>query len=390
MSAESESRSGPLSDLRVVELASVGPGPFAAMVLADLGADVIRIERPEAVASGHSTDFLLYRNRRSVAVDLKQRDAAGLVLRLVKSADVLIEGFRPGVAERLGIGPERCLSVNPRLVYGRVTGWGQEGPYAAAPGHDINYIAATGVLKAIGRASGKPAPPLNLVGDFGGGGMLVVVGVLAAVLEARRGGLGQVVDAAMVDGAALLTTHTLSLMATGGWQEGLERNVLDGAYPLYDLYLTADDEYVAVGALEPRFREALLDQLGLGSEFPARIDRSDWPRLRQQLTEVFGSKTREEWAALAGDSQLALSPVHSFSDAPANPHNRERGTYVEVDGVHHPAPAPRFSRTPAANPTGAPLPGADAAEALSAWGIEADVIADLVRAGTVRTREDPR
>lgn len=387
MSTEPQSRPGPLSDLRVVELASVGPGPFAAMVLADLGADVIRLERPQAVASGQSTDFLLYRSRPSVAVDLKHEMAAPLVLRLVESADALIEGFRPGVAERLGVGPEQCLSANPALVYGRVTGWGQDGPYAAGPGHDINYIAVTGILSAIGRAGGKPAPPLNLVGDFGGGGMLVVVGVLAAVLEARRSGLGQVVDAAMVDGAALLTTYTRSLMANGGWQEGLERNVLDGAYPLYDLYSTADGEYVAVGALEPRFRQALLDQLGIGGEFPGEIDRSEWPRLRQRLTEVFGSKTRQEWAALAGDSQLSLSPVHSFSDAPANPHNRARRTYVEVDGVHHPAPAPRFSRTPAATPTGAPLPGADAAEALGAWGFEGSEIAALVRAGAVRTRE---
>jgi alpha-methylacyl-CoA racemase len=329
----------------------------------------------------------MYRNRPSVAVDLKHHDAAQLVLRLVEPADVLIEGFRPGVAERLGIGPEQCHAVNRGLVYGRITGWGQDGPYAGAPGHDINYIAVTGVLKSIGRACGKPAPPLNLLGDFGGGGMLLIVGVLAALFESRRSGLGQVVDAAMVDGAALLTTYIMSLIAHGGWEEGLERNVLDGANPFYDLYPTSDGQYVAIGALEPRFRAALLDRLGLPNEFPDDIDRKDWSRIRERLTAVFRARTREEWSALAGDTQLSLSPVHSFTEAPANPHNRGRGTYVEVDGIAQPAPAPRFSRTPAATPTAAPLPGANAMDALGAWGLDTEEIAGLVRARVVHTRD---
>ncbi len=379
----SSSRRGPLSDLRVVEVASVGPGPFAAMMLADLGADVIRLERPEAVGVGRPAEFILNRGRRSVAVNLKHAEGAELVLRLAESAEVLIEGFRPGVAERLGIGPEECLRVNPRLVYGRATGWGQHGPYAMSPGHDINYIGVTGALKAIGRASGRPAPPLNLLGDFGGGGMLLTVGVLAGVMESRRSGLGQVVDAAMVDGAALLTSYIVSLVSNGSWQDGLERNYLDGANPFYDVYLTSDGEYVAVGALEPKYRRALLEELKLVAKVPDEPEREDWPRIRALLEEAFIGRSREEWAALFGRSDLALSPVHSFGDASTNPHSRARGTYVEIDGIPQPAPAPRFSRTQLPVPEPASLPGSDAVEVLDAWGLSPHEIEGLLRAGAV-------
>jgi alpha-methylacyl-CoA racemase len=372
-----------LSGLRVIEVASVGPGPFAAMLLADLGADVIRLERPEAVGVGRPAEFILNRSRPSVAVDLKQDQGAELVLRLVESADALVEGFRPGVAERLNIGPERCLSANPRLVYARVTGWGQDGPYAMSPGHDINYIGVTGALKAIGRAGKKPVPPLNLLGDFGGGGMLLVVGVLAGVLEAKRSGRGQVVDVAMVDGTALLTTYIMSLVASGAWQEGLERNYLDGANPFYDVYQTSDGEYVAVGALEPKYRRALLEELRLSGEVPDDPERVDWPTIRARMEEIFQTRSRDEWASLFGRRDLAVSPVHSFADAISNPHSQQRSTYLEVDGFTQPAPAPRFSRTQLPAPTSAPLPGANATTALEHWGLTPAEIASFVQMGAV-------
>jgi alpha-methylacyl-CoA racemase len=379
--------SGPLVGMRVVEIAGMGPGPFAAMLFADLGAEVIRIERPASVEGPRAQDFLLQRGRPSVAVDLQAPDGPALVLRLVKSADALIEGFRPGVAERLGIGPDACLAVNRRLVYGRMTGWGQDGPYASAPGHDINYIAPTGALKAIGRQGGKPAPPLNLIGDFGGGGMLLAVGVLAAVIEARQSGLGQVVDAAMVDGAALLTTGFFSFTAAETWQDQLQSNWLDGGVPYYDVYETADDQYVAVGALERHFYEALLEELGLLSEFPDQYDRARWPDLRLRLTEAFRTRTRDEWASLTGHVGLCLSPVHSFYDAPSNLHAKHRSAYVEVDGVVQPAPAPRFSRTPGSIRMGPPLPGENTVEALLDWGLSEEDVAELRSTRTIRTRE---
>jgi alpha-methylacyl-CoA racemase len=377
---------GPLSGIKIVEIASAGPGPFAAMLLSDLGAEIIRVDRPESIEVARPADFVLTRGRRSVVVDLQAEGGAAVVLRLAESADVLIEGFRPGVAERLGIGPEECQRVNGKLIYGRMTGWGQDGPYASSPGHDINYIAITGLLKAIGGKDQKPSIPLNLLGDFGGGGMLLVVGILAAIVESRISGEGQVIDASMVDGAALLTTSTMGVVSTGKWQDERQSNSLDGGYPYYDVYLTSDDEYMSVGALEPKFYKALMDTLGISDEFPNQYDRTRWPDLRQRLTEIFRSRSREEWSTLAGDASLCLSPVQSFWDAPLNVHNRERGVYIEVDGVVQPAPAPRFSRTPATVQMPPPLPGEHTSSALLDWGFSEGEIVELSHANVIRMR----
>jgi alpha-methylacyl-CoA racemase len=367
---------GPLAGVRVVELAGIGPGPFCAMVLADLGAEVLRVDRPAATRPAWPT--VLARGRRSVAVDLKHPDGAGVVLDLVAAADALVEGFRPGVAERLGIGPDACLARNPRLVYGRVTGWGQEGPWRHAAGHDIDYIALAGALHPIGHAGGPPVPPLNLVGDFGGGGMLLALGVVAALLEAGRSGAGQVVDAAMVDGAALLTTQFHELLAAGLWTEERGANLLDGGAPFYGVYETADGRHLAVGALEPQFWAELLRRLGLdGGDLPAQPDRDGWPLLRERLAALFRTRTREEWCELLAGTDACVAPVLGFGEAPAHPHHRARGTFVDVGGVTQPAPAPRFSRTPCDPPTPAPHPGEHTDQALADWGLPPDRIARL-------------
>jgi alpha-methylacyl-CoA racemase len=367
---------GPLAGVRVVELAGIGPGPFCAMVLADLGAEVLRVDRPAASRPAWPT--VLGRGRRSVAVDLKHPDGAGVVLDLVAAADALVEGFRPGVAERLGIGPDACLARNPRLVYGRVTGWGQEGPWRHAAGHDIDYIALAGALHPIGHAGGPPVPPLNLVGDFGGGGMLLALGVVAALLEAGRSGAGQVVDAAMVDGAALLTTQFHELLAAGLWTEERGANLLDGGAPFYGVYETADGRHLAVGALEPQFWAELLRRLGLdGGDLPAQPDRDGWPLLRERLAALFRTRTREEWCELLAGTDACVAPVLGFGEAPAHPHHRARGTFVDVGGVTQPAPAPRFSRTPCDPPTPAPRPGEHTDQALADWGLPPDRIARL-------------
>jgi alpha-methylacyl-CoA racemase len=349
---------GPLAGVRVVELAGIGPGPFCAMLLADLGADVLRVDRPAASRPGWPT--VLARGRRSVAVDLKHPDGAGVVLDLVAAADALVEGFRPGVAERLGIGPDACLARNPRLVYGRVTGWGQQGPWRLAAGHDIDYVALAGALHPIGQAGGPPVPPLNLLGDFGGGGMLLALGVVAALLEAGRSGTGQVVDAAMVDGAALLTTQFHELLAAGLWREERGANLLDGGAPFYGVYETADGRHLAVGALEPQFWAELLRRLGLDAgDLPAQLDRDGWPLLRARLAALFRTRTRDEWSELLAGTDACVTPVLGLAEAPAHPHNRARGTFVDVGGVVQPAPAPRFSR-PASTPTGRSPTGASA------------------------------
>ena len=367
---------GPLAGVRVVELAGIGPGPFCAMLLADLGAEVLRVDRP--AASRPAWPRVLARGRRSVAVDLKHPDGAGVVLDLVAAADALVEGFRPGVAERLGIGPDACLARNPRLVYGRVTGWGQEGPWQQAAGHDIDYIALAGALHPIGHAGGPPVPPLNLVGDFGGGGMLLALGVVAALLEAGRSGAGQVVDAAMVDGAALLTTQFHELLAAGLWAEERGANLLDGGAPFYGVYETADGRHLAVGALEPQFYAELLRRLGLDDgDLPAQLDRDGWPLLRERLAAVFRTRTREEWCELLAGTDACVAPVLALAEAPAHPHNRARGTFVEVGGVTQPAPAPRFSRTPCDPPTPAASPGEHTDQALADWGLPPDKIARL-------------
>jgi alpha-methylacyl-CoA racemase len=375
---------GPLTDVRVVELGGIGPGPFCGMVLADLGAEVVRCERPNAVAHPVPADLLL-RGRRSLAVDLKHPDGAALVLDLIARSDAVFEGFRPGVAERLGLGPDDCLARNPKVVYGRMTGWGQDGPLAAAAGHDINYIALAGALHPIGRRGGGPVPPLNLVGDFGGGGMLLALGMVAALLEARRSGRGQVVDAAMVDGAALLTTMFHSLRAAGFWADERGTNLLDTGAHFYDVFECADGEYVSIGSIEPQFYAALLSGLGLedDDELRPQMDRSRWPEMKQRLAEVFLTRTREEWTERFEGTDVCFAPVLSMAEAPAHAHLSERATFVEVGGVVQPAPAPRFSRTSAAVPVPPPRPGEDTDALLDELGVDPARVAELRRAGVV-------
>lgn len=379
---------GPLRGLRVIEIASIGPGPMCGMLLADLGADVVRVDRLEASGLGvpMAPRFdVNARSRRSVALDLKQPAGLAAALRLVAGADVLIEGFRPGVAERLGFGPEACLARNPALVYGRMTGYGQTGPLAPAAGHDLNYIALTGVLDAIGPADGAPVPPLNLVGDYGGGALYLAFGLLAAVFERQRSGRGQVVDAAMVDGAASLAAIFHGLRAGGLWNEGRGSNLLDGGAPFYATYVCADGRHVAVAALEPKFFAELAARLGLAPHFVARqYDRRLWPELRAALAGVLLTKTRDAWAAVFATGDACVAPVLSFAEAAAHPHARARDAYVELDGVTQPAPAPRFSRTVPGLPRPAPVPGADTAAVLAEAGFSADEITALCAAGAAK------
>jgi len=359
---------GPLTGLRVVELAGIGPVPHAAMMLGDLGADVVRVERPTAVfdpAAGRP-DYTL-RSRRSVAADLKTPAGRELLLRLVAKADVLLEGYRPGVAERLGVGPQECHAVNPGLVYGRMTGWGQDGPMAARAGHDINYISVTGALHAIG-AGDRPAVPLNLVGDFGGGSMFLMAGVLAALWERQRSGAGQIVDTAMVDGASVLAQMVWALRGVGAWTDDRSANLLDGAAPFYDTYTCADGQWIAVGALEPQFYAQFLAGLGIaGEDLPEQMDRSGWPRLRDRFTEVIASRTRDEWAGIFAGTDACVTPVLSFGEAASAPHITARETVITLDGIPQAAPAPRFSRTPPATPSPPPVPGADTKAVLADW-----------------------
>ncbi len=359
---------GPLSGLRVVELAGLGPAPHAAMVLADLGADVVRIERPSAFQVSPRQDDFQLRGRRSLSADLKTPEGVETVLRLAQKADVLLEGFRPGVTEKLGVGPQDCMARNPRLVYGRITGWGQQGPLAARAGHDINYLGLTGTLAAIGRSGQSPVPPLNLVADFGGGSMLLLVGILAALWECQRSGQGQVVDAAMVDGAALLSTMMWAMRSQGSWGDDRGANLLDGGAPFYDTYECADGRFVAVGPLEPQFYAVMLDGLGLvGAELPAQQDVSGWPVLREAFTRVFLTRTRDQWTEQFQGVDACVTPVVETAEAPYEPHLAARGTLVELDGRVQPAPAPRFSRTPAGTPSPASVPGSDTEAVLADW-----------------------
>jgi len=362
---------GPLTGLRVVELAGLGPCPHAAMVLADLGADVVRVDR----ATGRfdlavpERDVLL-RGRRSVFADLKSPEGVGLVLDLVERADVLLEGFRPGVTERLGLGPEVCLERNPRLVYGRITGWGQDGPRAPRVGHDLNYLGLTGALSAIGRAGQTPVPPLNLVADFGGGSMLLLVGVLAALNERERSGAGQVVDAAMVDGVALLSQMLWSFRAMDLWDDERQSNLLDGAAPFYDTYACQDGKHVAVGALEPQFYARMLEGLGLDpAGLPAQMDRSGWPVLREAIGGALAKRSRDQWSAVFDGVDACVTPVVELAETLEEPHLSARGTYVVVDGVQQAAPAPRFSRTPPAAPTAPGVPGSALDAVRADWGL---------------------
>lgn len=373
---------GPLSGCTVIELAGIGPGPFAAMLLADMGAEVIQVDR---VASADSwIPGFMGRGRRRLKVDLKDPDGAAIVLRLVQNADVFIEGFRPGVAERLGLGPEVCLRKNPALVYGRMTGWGQDGPLAHTAGHDIDYLAISGALWPLGVGDRPPQPPLNLVADFGGGGMLLVVGVLAALHEARGSGMGQVVDAAMVDGAALLTTMFHEMRSSGLWEDARSSNLLDGGAPFYDTYRTADDQFVAVGALEPDFYAALLSGLELAEkDLPHQMDRSGWSVLRERFTEVFATRTRDEWEEVFTGTDACVSPVLSWSEAPNHPHALHRSAFVDIDGTPMPRSAPRFSRTPSDDPSGRGSQTTDTDQILTDLGVSSVEIARWRREGVV-------
>ncbi|HTY72570.1 MAG TPA: CaiB/BaiF CoA-transferase family protein [Actinomycetes bacterium] len=373
---DSPTPQGPLRGVRVIELAGIGPGPFAAMVLADLGASVLRIDRPGPQPI-EPEGAVINRGRRSAVLDLKHPRAVDALLRLADRADVLLEGLRPGVTERLGIGPDTCLDRNPRLVYARMTGWGQDGPMALRAGHDLGYIARAGALHGFGRAGGPPQFPGNLLGDFGAGGMLAALGICAALVERGSSGRGQVVDAAIVDGVASLLTMPLMLLAQGHWLDERGVNLLDGGVPWYDVYQTADDEWVAVAALEPPFYAALLAGLGL-ADVPDRADPANWPELRRRFAERFRERTREEWAGLFAGTDACVEPVLSLTEATRDEHLLARGTYVLRDGTPEPAPAPRFSRTPGVLSSPPPLPGEHTREALTDWGLGdvEDLIAD--------------
>jgi alpha-methylacyl-CoA racemase len=366
---------GPLSGLKVLEFAGIGPGPFCGMLLSDLGADVVRIDRKGSGRSG-KTDITA-RGRRSVALDLKSPAAVEACLKLMESADAVFEGFRPGVMERLGLGPDIALQRNPKLVYGRMTGWGQTGPYAKAAGHDMNYIAISGALGAIGTID-KPIPPLNLVGDFGGGALYLAFGLLAGVIHARASGEGQVIDCAMSDGAASLLSMFYGFKASGMWNDERRSNLLDGGAHFYDTYRCADGEWIAIGSIEPQFYALLLEKTGITDpEFQAQMDRSKWPDLRAKLAAVIEKKTRDEWCAIMDATDVCFAPVLDLDEAPRHPHNVARKTFVTIDGVVQPAPAPRFSRTPGKVAGPPPAIGAHTREALSDWGFGADDIARL-------------
>ncbi|MFD4709300.1 CaiB/BaiF CoA transferase family protein [Streptomyces sp. NPDC058430] len=370
MAVAGMANSGPLAGVRVVELAGIGPGPFAAMLLADLGADVVRVDRPGGAGLAIDPEYdITNRNKRSVVVDLKAADGPARVLDLVAKADVLIEGYRPGVAERLGVGPDDCHARNPRLVYGRMTGWGQEGPLAQRAGHDIAYIALTGTLGMIGRPGEPPTVPANLVGDFAGGSLYLVVGILAALHHARDTGAGQVVDAAIVDGASHLAAMIHGMLAAGGWQDRRGSNLLDGGCPFYGTYETSDGQYMAVGALEQQFYDEFIALLGIEGTVPARKDLARWGELRDTVAACFKTRTRQEWTAVFEGSDACVAPVLSLREAPGHPHLAARGTFTDHGGITQPAPAPRFSATPTTVRSGPAQPGADTAGVARDWDV---------------------
>jgi alpha-methylacyl-CoA racemase len=383
-------RSGPLSGIKIIELAGIGPCPFAAMMLADAGAQVIRLERaapgaPERAASEGSHWDLLNRSRASVGIDLKNPEAVELGLRLVEPAAGRVEGFRPGVAERLGVGPDACRARNPALVYGRMTGWGQEGPLAPRAGHDIDYIAIGGALWPMGRADSPPVPPLNLVGDFGGGGMLLAFGMVSALLEATRSGQGQVVDAAMVDGAATLMTMIHSFHNSGIWNDERGANMLDTGAPFYEVYETADSKYLALGGIEPQFYAEILEGLGLADDplFAKQNDKVNWPAMKARVAAAVATRSRDEWDAVFAGTDACVAPVLTPWEAHLHPHNQARSTFVEVDGARQPAPAPRFSRTPSSISRPPSVPGADTVSGLLEWGIDEGTVAKLRETGAL-------
>lgn len=373
--------SGPLEGVRVVELAGIGPVPFAALLLAELGADVVRIERPGGASPLGASGFGLNRSRPNVAVDLKSAAGIAVVQRLVDAADILVEGLRPGVTERLGLGPQECLERNPRLVYGRMTGWGQDGPWAQRAGHDITYAAVTGALHLVGERE-RPVPPVNVLADFGGGSLYLVMGVLAALHARTRTGRGQVVDAAMVDGAASLVTMVYGMFNAGLWQDERKANLIDGGAPFYDAYECADGRFVAVGALEPQFYAALLDGLGLSLEEP-QYDLRAWPSHREAIAKAFATRTRDEWAAAFEGTDACVAPVLSLAEAPRHPHLAARGTFAELDGHPVPRVAPRFSDTPGREPTAEPAVGADTTAYLCSHGFTREEVDALLASGAV-------
>lgn len=378
---------GPLAGVKVVELAGIGPAPFCGMMLADMGAEVIRVERasnvPAEMPAGSPPD-VASRGKNSIGVDLKNPEGVEAVLRLIEQADILIEGFRPGVTERMGLGPEVCLQRNAGLVYGRMTGWGQDGPYALAAGHDINYIALSGVLSMIGRKGEGPVPPLNLVGDFGGGGMYLAFGVVAALVSARTTGQGQVVDAAMVDGAASLAAMFASMTASGHWKEERGSNMLDTGSHFYDVYECSDGEYVSIGSIEPQFYAILLEKLELDpADLPNQHNRDEWPALKEKVAGIFKTKSRAEWCEIMEHTDLCFAPVLNWSEAPDHPHNKARSTFIDIDGIAQPAPAPRFSGTPNAVPAAPPHPGQNTDETFAEFGFDADEIASLRSSGAI-------
>jgi alpha-methylacyl-CoA racemase len=381
---------GTLSGYKIVEFAGIGPAPMCAMLLADMGAEVLRIDRAEDAALGISLDAkysLLSRGRKSVAIDLKRPEGVAAALKLIEKADALLEGFRPKVMERLGLGPDECLKRNPRLIYARMTGWGQEGPLAHAAGHDINYIALSGVLASIGRRGEAPVPPLNLVGDFGGGGLYLALGVVAGLLEAQKSGAGQVVDAAMVDGAASLLTAVYGMHASGMWSNNRGDNILDTGAHFYDVYETKDGEFISIGSIEAKFYAELLKLSGLeGQEMPRQMDRKAWPDLKEKFAALFKTKTRADWCKIMEGSDICFAPVLSMAEAPSHPHNKLRGTFIEVEGVVQPGPAPRFSRTPSKVQRPPAKPGEHTEEALSEWGFSPAELEKLRSAGAIGVR----
>jgi alpha-methylacyl-CoA racemase len=391
----SREMAGPLSGVTVVEIAGIGPGPFCGMMLADMGARVIRVDRADAVTDPpdpRARHEILNRGRQSIAVDLKHPDGVEVVLRLAETSDALFEGFRPGVAERLGIGPKDCHARNPALVYGRMTGWGQDGPYAHKAGHDITYLAVAGALHPVGRRGGGPVPPLNMVGDFGGGGMMLAFGIVCGLWQAQASGHGQVIDAAIVDGAALLTAMMHGMLADGRWSTSRGENLLDSGCPYYDVYRCADGEYVAVGALEDKFFAELAGRLGLVGEpafGPARTDPANWPAIRSRLTELFATATRDEWVSRFSAADACVAPVLSLAEAPTDPHNHSRQVFTAARGFAEPGPAPRFDRSPAAPAGAAPYPGEHTRAVLASAGYEEMTIQALERAGAVRSLDWP-
>mgnify|MGYP003875768639 FL=1 len=381
---------GPLAGIKVIEMVGIGPCPFAAMMLADMGAEVIRIDRKAKPGADNPFPMLgtkfdvMARGRRSLALDLKHPQAREVVLQLVEQADILVEGFRPGVMERLGLGPDACQARNPKLVFGRITGWGQDGPLSQAAGHDLNYIALSGMLHAMGRADTPPSPPLNLVGDFGGGAMMLAFGVVCAALEARTSGKGQVVDAAMTDGAALLGAMMYGLRAFGSWSDKREANMLDGGAPFYDTYACADGKFLSVGAIEPQFYAQLLALSGATDpEFARQWSQKRWPDLNLKFAALFATKTRDAWCALLEGTDACVAPVLDMAEAPLHPHNQARSAFIEIDGVTQPAPAPRFSRTAPAAGQAAAAPGQHSAAVLADWGWSQEAIESLKTAQVI-------